>query len=41
MPMAMARQTLWDAAARHADAWIKANRNLFDSWLDAARKAAQ
>lgn len=29
----------WDAAVRHADAWIAANRKTFDGWLDAARAA--
>ena len=31
----------WEASERHADAWIKANRQLFDSWLEQARAAAQ
>jgi glycine betaine/proline transport system substrate-binding protein len=31
----------WDAAVRHADAWIAANRQTFDGWLDAARAAAR
>ncbi|OEJ69675.1 glycine betaine/L-proline ABC transporter substrate-binding protein ProX [Magnetovibrio blakemorei] len=31
----------WKAAERHADAWIAANRKTFDSWLEAARAAAQ
>ncbi len=31
----------WDAALRHADAWIAANRKTFDSWLNAARAAAR
>ncbi|MDC1311507.1 glycine betaine/L-proline ABC transporter substrate-binding protein ProX [Burkholderiales bacterium] len=29
----------WVAAERHADSWIKANRDQFDSWLKAAREA--
>ena len=31
----------WDAAVRHADAWIGANRTIFDAWLNAARAAAK
>lgn len=31
----------WDAANRHADAWIAANRKTFDSWLNAARAAVK
>lgn len=31
----------WDAAVRHADAWIAANREIFDGWLNAARNAAR
>jgi glycine betaine/proline transport system substrate-binding protein len=31
----------WEASERHADAWIKANRGTFDSWLDQARAAAR
>ena len=30
----------WDAAVRHADAWIAANRKTFDGWIMAARAAA-
>ena len=29
----------WEAAERHSDAWIKANRRTFDVWLNAARAA--
>ncbi|WP_417782253.1 glycine betaine/L-proline ABC transporter substrate-binding protein ProX [Terasakiella pusilla] len=31
----------WEAAERHADAWIAANRDKFDGWLNAAREAAK
>ncbi len=31
----------WDAAVRHAEAWIKANQTTFDGWLAQARAAAQ
>lgn len=31
----------WDAAERHADAWIAAHRKTFDGWLEAARAAAK
>jgi glycine betaine/proline transport system substrate-binding protein len=29
----------WEAAERHAESWIKANRRIFDGWLNAARAA--
>ena len=31
----------WEASERHANAWIKANRDTFDSWLEQARAAAR
>lgn len=31
----------WEACERHADAWIKANRQTFDGWLAQARAAAR
>jgi glycine betaine/proline transport system substrate-binding protein len=31
----------WEASERHADAWIKANRKTFDSWLAQARATAK
>ncbi|MGD2053121.1 MAG: glycine betaine/L-proline ABC transporter substrate-binding protein ProX [Gammaproteobacteria bacterium] len=30
----------WEACEHHAEAWIKANRDTFDSWLEQARAAA-
>lgn len=30
----------WEAAGRHADAWIKANQATFDSWIEEAKAAA-
>lgn len=30
----------WDAAQRHADAWIKANQDTFNGWIEEAKKAA-
>jgi glycine betaine/proline transport system substrate-binding protein len=31
----------WKAAERHADSWIKANKKMFEGWLDEARAANQ
>jgi len=31
----------WKDAERHADAWIRANRETFDGWIAAAEKAAE
>jgi glycine betaine/proline transport system substrate-binding protein len=31
----------WTASERHADAWIKANRDTFNGWLEQARAAAR
>jgi glycine betaine/proline transport system substrate-binding protein len=33
-------ENTWNDAARHADAWIKANRKTFDSWLHEAKRVS-
>jgi len=34
-------ENTWEDAERHAEAWIRANRAVFDGWIAAAKKAAE
>lgn len=41
LKMREAGEGTWEASERHAEAWIEANRDTFDGWLERARAASR
>jgi glycine betaine/proline transport system substrate-binding protein len=41
MAMQEKGENTWKDAERHADAWIRANRETFDGWIAEAKRAVE